>query len=282
MFRKKYQRIQPSKTPQLLYKYTYFDKKGHHLQILKERTLWFSSAKKFNDPFDSSIIYRFDKSSYKVKYKWADSVIREEQSHLSNAQRHKMIIQRLSEIDNDSDYFSQTNDFLISKNYQKFGICSLTATHNNLLMWAHYANFHTGFVVGLDNKEILKMQEKLAKIDDVLLNLYSIEYKTNQPMIKFYKSMLSKSWEDDIIKLLISKSIHWRYEKEFRLIYWNKVNFNLEIEPNLIKELYLGCKIDEDDKKRIMKIALGYPTYISIYQAKKETRRFELLFEKIN
>ena len=44
------------------------------------------------------------------------------------------------------------------------GILSLSKTPDNLLMWAHYAKNHTGFLVGIDmaDKAWLEQQRRLA------------------------------------------------------------------------------------------------------------------------
>jgi hypothetical protein len=45
---------------------------------------------------------------------------------------------------------------------QKFGILSLTAAKENLLMWAHYADEHKGAVVEIDIRDPL-FSENLSK-----------------------------------------------------------------------------------------------------------------------
>lgn len=279
MFRKNYQKKQPSKTPNILFKYKYFDSEDNHLDILRKNKLWFSSAQSFNDPFDSNLFYTFDDVSYIIKYKWAESVLKLEEPNLTKRQRDEFIKNRLYEMKQTGE-ISRLREEQLTKNYKKFGVCCLTSCNNDLLMWAHYTDKHEGFVVGIDTKKILQIQNSLAKINKLLL-LHRVEYSSRIPNINFYKSMLSNKWDDDTIKLLITKSIHWKYEKEFRLINWGEIKVDIDLGSDAIKEIYLGCRIKDINKRRIMKIIDNYSSPVSVYQAKKDPNKFKLKFEKI-
>jgi hypothetical protein len=88
------------------------------------------------------------------------------------------------------------------------GILSLTESPNNLLMWAHYANSHQGFVIELDSAHSFFDQRKSAK--DELRHLSRVTYSKHRPSVQ----LSSVSSFDE----LLVKSDDWAYEAEWRIL----------------------------------------------------------------
>lgn len=98
---------------------------------------------------------------------------------------------------------------------QNLACLCLSKNPLNVLMWSHYADKHQGFVVAIDTQR--------AGFDDeekclITASKGDINYLENR-----IKSKLKISREDiydtDIInKLLLTKSLHWQYEEEVRII----------------------------------------------------------------
>jgi len=92
--------------------------------------------------------------------------------------------------------------------YRENGIVSLTETKDNLLMWSHYAEQHTGMVVEFDvthefftSKFVNENNDKVGKIGRVL----------------YRKERLNKLG-DNLMEPYFHKSDEWAYEKEHRLL----------------------------------------------------------------
>lgn len=50
----------------------------------------------------------------------------------------------------DEQYWKEAHEATKQELHRTFGILAITSKPDNLLMWAHYADSHTGFRVGLD------------------------------------------------------------------------------------------------------------------------------------
>ena len=142
--------LQPIDTPPILYKYRIFDSKGHYLNLILDGELWFSSARAFNDPFDSALQYQFEDNPPGIRRKWAENFLKREIPHLNRKERRKLAHEKVKEID--SEYIEKQIPHHVELNYKRYGICSLTEIRDDLLMWAHYSDQHRGFCVGIDTE----------------------------------------------------------------------------------------------------------------------------------
>ncbi len=128
----------------------------------------------------------------------------------------------------------------------RFAFCSFTEDPNNILMWSHYANKHSGIVIGFDfpdanrdhNFQKVSYKDKLNNIDlKALANL----------MIGEDESYLNQLVNDYSIK-----SQHWAYEKEWRV--WRDQEGYFKYEPEQIKEIHFGVRTPLEIKAVIVNL----------------------------
>lgn len=105
--------------------------------------------------------------------------------------------------------------------------CCLAKRPNNMLMWSHYANGHTGIAIGV----------KVSKNNNYIQQL---EYFNDLTFIDRYD-------HSTVRQILSRKLIYWEYEEECRIFPKNGQNF---IECK-IEDIILGRKILEEDEKLI-------------------------------
>lgn len=158
----------------------------------------------------------------------------------------------------------------------------------NTTMWSHYAKSHTGFCVkySLNFKNIIYSEiikcgllpviytSRLPKL--TLQDFKNITFAGED--LKLVPSVLKKSY-----KALITKSKFWNYEKEWRLIISedNEVQMSFNTIPFLnIDAIYLGCKINPNIKKSIVKFA--EVEGIGVYAAEQSNEQFELDFFEVS
>ena len=91
----------------------------------------------------------------------------------------------------------------------RFGIVSFTTQPYHPLMWSHYTTDGSGFVIGYDIAEL----RNLAGPKGCLRN---VQYSDRPPFI--LGPIVLVSPESNLPILLSSKSNHWSYENEWRLI----------------------------------------------------------------
>ncbi|WP_010252959.1 DUF2971 domain-containing protein [Treponema primitia] len=90
---------------------------------------------------------------------------------------------------------------LISEINHNYRIGCFTETYDNPLMWSHYTNSHQGFCVAY----------KKSEIEASVSFLEQVAYATAMPVV-------SGVTDTDVKTVLLTKSSHWDYEKEWRAV----------------------------------------------------------------
>ncbi|TNI22152.1 hypothetical protein CF132_05600 [Aeromonas dhakensis] len=106
-----------------------------------------------------------------------------------------------------------------------YGVTSLSETHRNLLMWAHYASEHRGICIGY-NHDVLP-QEDIIISDSESLKPYPL-IKVNYDNVIFDHELIEslndfkfdeeEPFKKVSIRALTTKSEEWSYEKEHRFL----------------------------------------------------------------
>lgn len=128
-------------------------------------------------------------------------------------------------------------------------VCSLSESNNNLKMWAHYSNCHTGVCLEYDYFKILRRYTEN--------NLYKVFYSNKE-----YELSVDQTDEQLLhtcISSICTKSTIWEEEKEWRIIinensdneYGNYLN---SIRPS---KVYFGSRIDKECRNQIIDICKG-------------------------
>ena len=99
-------------------------------------------------------------------------------------------------------------ELLVGQLSRRYGIVSFSTEPCNLLMWSHYTQDGSGFVVGYRAETL----ESLVGRDD---SLREVRYESRVLPIVEYPAL---SRQENANILLSFKSGHWSYEKEWRLI----------------------------------------------------------------
>jgi hypothetical protein len=133
---------------------------------------------------------------------------------------------------------------------EKIGIVCLTEKNDNILMWSHYAEQHRGLVIGFDSN---KLSDKIFRVN----------YGKKRAEIKYGELNAI----ENVLPLLLRKSIDWQYEDECRYLY--ELNSCTKIDSKDFKcgflylqplqefaivEVVFGCRISEEDKKELSRI----------------------------
>lgn len=146
-----------------------------------------------------------------------------------------------------------------------FGVLSLASIHDNITMWSHYSSNHSGFVIEFDLRNTFF--DRRQKEADLIRCVRKVKYESNRPNIKLYDSSLS---EPELLNflvdsILLTKSIHWKYEEEWRMISYLKetdkildlgnqtVHLN-KFDSSAIRAVYCGVSINPDIRDKIIAI----------------------------
>ena len=168
------------------------------------------------------------------------------------------------------------------------GILSLSETRDNLLMWAHYADGHTGFVLELDGSH------DFFKGNNSLLGFAKperVEYRLERPRMTIEKTSEEAALQD----IFFVKDSQWEYEKEWRylknitdahkkIVVTNGHDVHLfKLPPKCIKGIILGCYSSEELKNKIVELGRDDPEFghLRIQQARISETHYSIAIEDI-
>lgn len=270
----------PPNTPSVLYKYRDFTSEGH-TDTITEGTFWFSHADDFNDPFD--IGWGFDYSaSTEQKVQWAKKVVQREFPEMSEEKCEEFARERIEEIETTEGYYKDAREMHIEQTKDKVGICSLSAKPDDILMWSHYSASHTGFCVGINTSTLEQMAERRARLRSTVLDLYRVEYQNEIPTVNFFDAVKGHP-SDTIDPFLTTKSDHWEYEEEYRLVLYDNHRTAYPLGIEVISEIILGCEATEEDREWARSIVDERSrAEIDLFQAQKHSSKFELNLSEVS
>jgi len=203
----------------IVYQYSSFETSLN--KIILEKTIRFSNPEKFNDPFDCN--ERLLDINFKNK-----SV----NHHIKELSKKKLSFRKKQEMIKKLNS-PETLTNMFKKRKKEFKISCFSKLSNEVLMWSHYANKHSGICVGFDFG--FKYQDKFI--------LCPIDY---------YNKIENLDGECDTRQVflywLTSKSERWRYEEEIRAISNSMTTDDYEYikyENKHIKEIIFGCNVSE-------------------------------------
>ena len=170
--------------------------------------------------------------------------------------------------------------------YNRVGILSLSETPDNRLMWAHYAEEHTGFVLMLDGyHDFFKGDNLSSKIAKGFAKPERVEYRLERPRT---------SIEDPPREILLIKDSDWKYEKEWRYLKHIDDAAKLcgdptlpvalfRLPPKCIRGIILGYNSSKKLKDKIVALRCDDPEFghLRIQQAGASTTRYPLRIEEI-
>lgn len=156
-------------------------------------------------------------------------------------------------------------------------IFCLSERNDSILMWSHYAANHAGVVL-----KFLALEE----VDSPILVAEPVRYSREMPRLNYDILMDSERGIGEIRRTLtLSKSEDWAYEKEWRVCATlrNKTRTYeiIPFAPEEIDEVYLGCKVTDDIKSRILEIVRSKYPRAAIFQAEKHSTKYELVFREL-
>mgnify|MGYP001573316075 FL=1 len=280
------------------------------INILETATVRYSSPLLFNDPFDiqSGLHFDFDILAFPdtvlnrirqlVESEQApELVLHEPMGQIISLMREKktthgtpeqvlqgILLPFLSSLRDDLinlqiEYQNGWRNFL-----PRLRVFSVSEEKDNLLLWAHYGESHTGVAF-----EFLVLPQE----DNPLCVAEPVIYSQDPPSLHTQEEWVNETLgihELDHDKLYFRyayvKSDVWAYEKEWRV--WDlksepddRLFSNYPLIPKEVGSVYLGCKIKPEHKSSIISlISQKYP-WVNVYQAKKADTKFKLEFQQL-
>jgi hypothetical protein len=162
---------------------------------------------------------------------------------------------------------------VIEKTAQEIGLFSLARDPLNPLMWAHYADSHQGFCIGINEPVLLT---DITGQDCFPAVVAYGEY----PELDSFDN--SKEGKERYGEALWVKDGCWSYEQEHRLIRYGKPRSIIRLTDQAIDAIYLGIYISAEHKDEIIDIAKRRSPRPKLYQVKRKRRSFDLECEELS
>jgi hypothetical protein len=150
----------------------------------------------------------------------------------------------------------------------KRGVSCFTENNDNLLMWSHYADGGRGICLEFSTTEPLF--EKAKKVT----------YSDSIPTLGLGPLLCDKQY-DKVIDLFRTKSSHWQYEDEWRVIHEN-AGTNWVYETKSLVGLYFGPNVSLDLLEIVCLILRGQNDSVRLYKGKRSETDFKVEFEQVN
>lgn len=258
--------------PRILYKYRSVNE--YSLKNLLDDSVWLSDPKNFNDPYDCSFHHEVDLDPNNADLvismaQECDLISNLTEEQIKSISESKSPTSRLLELSypDKPDYGRSCGEALsyvikervkslvqeTSEGFkQMFKICCFSEDPKSILMWSHYAGYHSGFCIGYDFYE-------LGNEDLRARSIYPVVYSDD--MFDASGVFGKTQTVDNILYLnqaALMKSKEWSYEKEWRLVFGNMlIQKEMSYRMPKPKHIILGTKISPDNERSIRKICDG-------------------------
>lgn len=167
---------------------------------------------------------------------------------------------------------------LAEKPYARFlsetGLYCLSEINDDILMWSHYANGHRGLCLQFDAISDARLGDRM-----LFGQAIKVIYSEERPICNIYKIGQPKEYQ----KALLTKSNHWEYEKEWRVIRTpGEGGPGIKpFHPMSLTGVIFGAQISQENKQRVIEWVKRYPTRLSLYQAKINETEFKVDIEPL-
>ena len=285
--------------PKKLYKYISADT---CYKIIENKSIRMTSPCDFNDPYDSKPIFRCSNNIIRYDRKKILEILKKERKFAvldKNKQKRRLLFLKdfpdaTCEV-SFKDEIEETRDIMCSNSR----VLCLSEEKDNILMWSHYAQNHSGVVIEFNTEH------------NILKSCRKVIYSNKAPYINgtfILKDNLSDLNIDDmkeIVSILYTKSKVWEYEKEWRLYFnftidnnltemlkdyvddkplktFKKEVFNtkkyihLPLFNNHITALYLGYNINKKNETKIVHLCKKNYPKAKIYKATLDTNYYKI------
>ena len=237
----------------------------------------FSNPAGFNDPWDCKPTFSKsildDPTIYQQNVEYAIDLMRRrfgiDESELKR--RRKVLNGNRNILEARIDELSVAMHEAILQDYRVY--CMATRP-DNFLMWAHYAQSHSGVCLGFDTHS------------EIFCSALRVSYLASYPMIDFSSKDESKLLHDT----LLVKSEHWSYEKEFRVIakegsteeFMSLRNGFAEIVPKTLTSITFGCYADQKMIEAAMEILGQRQSKPRLFQVRPAVDEYRFTRQRID
>lgn len=166
------------------------------LDVLLGKSLKFSSPRQFNDPFECRSVVVLEAGEAGAEY------LKKGCRSLGLSPAKRLSFQKQLERKFADGNVMQGSNEEMDNLIERVGVSCFSGVKDSTLMWTHYASQHTGVCIGFDTGQHIFQTAWKVNYQQELPTIYR---PTDDPDLMLQKSLLTKS-------------LHWKYECEWRII----------------------------------------------------------------
>lgn len=241
--------------PKILYKYG----GPVRIDVLRNCKLKISSPFEFNDPFE--FYPHFIPPTYEY--------LRQKAAAKNYADPDGCAKHCLEHWDEDEEKLQSQH----RENLRGYGCVCLSAVYDDILLWGHYTDCHTGLVIGF------------AFAEHSNIKIEPVQYSEERPQWDCVKYVYTPPPVEAVKDIVYTKSTHWDYEKEYRIFFHNSkapLPEFLSFPPHLIECVYIGCNDKGQLQQEVLHtVSLPGFEHVKVYKATMDKKHYALSFTRV-
>ena len=239
----------------------------HLADILKNRRIYCSNPADFNDPWDCKPYFDPALMDDPANQEGTAESFIATQLPGPNANKYENLLR--SDVPFLKRAVHQFSEKQIEFIPTRWGIYCVSPEPDITLMWSHYSRNHKGICLEFGTES--KFQGAVE-----------VQYQKEYPKLLLHET-------ESHIRMLLTKSDVWSYEKEFRLVCSRTTtrknhpllmvgNF-LPLTPNDLKSIILGCQADKQTMETVRTLVTEHAPSVLIRHAKRAPNKYRLIIE---
>lgn len=263
--------------PEILYRYqTVSASLKAERDMFSKHQMWFADPRSLNDPFECRPHFIFSRGSELSEQEAAIVVANNAPPEMSFVDREKKVRELVTASKDEATRAAYQSTFADAMQtlLHSVSIKSFSTVPDSLPQWAYYANGHQGYCVGFRFSEPWSYADNAGRRLAVAIG--QVEYAEDYPTFDCDIDFRDPDEESWFKGGLLTKSIHWKPENEWRAIRTNCRASYQRFEPAWIRSVILGAKMSPKRRAKVMKLLNRHPTPIEVYNARERPGRFEL------
>ena len=260
-----------------LYRYISLDsseKWKRFLKLLNDNSLYFSSPKDFNDPYDAKVNFA-DGSVEEIEQYFLKVHKLQDPSATDEELLPKIRERRRIDPKYNSDWIRTKAKDILDPELDAVGVVCLSEKKDSILMWSHYADAHKGICLEF-NKDVIHSNRWFYD---------KVQYPANNHYPEFKQATDALEDTEKSVRLfLLKKSNHWAYENEWRIIL-DKIDVEnngndeetkryFNCPENMLTGIIFGMKTPTVLKQTIAQLAQSKS--IQLYQAERNENSYSI------
>jgi hypothetical protein len=246
------------------YLYQYRSVSERSLKMLAEGKYYFAPAHSFNDPLDCAVEPINELPSIEKIIEHQAKVLQDNEAiSFQEALQKSQIIKTLPQTQLEK-LLQRLRDSIQNILRHEYGVLSLSAKNDNILMWSHYADYHRGFCI-----------EFKRSPGNPLGSTQPVQYVKEYPRVNYFDDLPGGIAK----RIILTKADDWSYEEEWRGI--QNANTKVRYTDDMMTGIIFGLRMPNQHKRKIHQIFKG-KKHMIFYQAELMPRKFKLAINQIN